>query len=146
MEPSANESEPSPKIAAAPEPDRNAAAASPPAPAAEDFRLESRSGLLGFLRVKSGCRGVCGLHLEKYPDGTFTALAETRRHRRLLARPSRRRQTRRPQPDAVELAYWDTMKDSDNPDMFRAYLERYPDGAFAPLAKVRLGELGAPST
>ena len=38
------------------------------------------------------------------------------------------------------------MKDSDNPDMFRTYLERYPDGAFAPLAKVRLGELGAPST
>ena len=38
------------------------------------------------------------------------------------------------------------MKDSDNPDMFRAYLERYPDGAFAPLAKVRLGELGASST
>jgi adenylate cyclase len=38
------------------------------------------------------------------------------------------------------------MKDSDNPDMFRAYLERYPDGAFAPLAKVRLEELGPPST
>jgi hypothetical protein len=28
--------------------------------------------------------------------------------------------------------------------MFRAYLERYPQGAFAPLAKVRLEELGVP--
>jgi adenylate cyclase len=46
-----------------------------------------------------------------------------------------------PATDAVELAYWDTMKDSDNPEMFRAYLERYPNGAFAPLAQVRLDEL-----
>ena len=43
----------------------------------------------------------------------------------------------------MELAYWDTVKDSDNVEMFRAYLERYPEGAFAPLAKVRLGELGS---
>ena len=64
------------------------------------------------------------------------------------ARSWRRRGSadKEPEADAVELAYWDTMKDSDNPDMFRAYLERYPDGAFAPLAKVRLEELGAPST
>ena len=43
----------------------------------------------------------------------------------------------------MELAYWDTVKDSDNAEMFRAYFERYPEGAFAPLAKVRLDELGA---
>jgi adenylate cyclase len=28
--------------------------------------------------------------------------------------------------------------------MYVAYLERYPDGAFAALAKLRLGELGSP--
>ena len=82
-------------------------------------------------------------YLEKYPDGTFAALAETRRSALLEEAGSADKE---PEADAVELAYWDTMKDSDNPDMFRAYLERYPDGAFAPLAKVRLGELGAPST
>jgi hypothetical protein len=82
-------------------------------------------------------------YLEKYPDGTFAALAETRRSALLEEAGSADKD---PEADAVELAYWDTMKDSDNPDMFRAYLERYPDGAFAPLAKVRLGELGAPST
>ena len=81
-------------------------------------------------------------YLEKYPDGTFAALAETRRSA-LLEEPAL--VEKEPEADAVELAYWDTMKDSDNPDMFRAYLERYPDGAFAPLAKVRLEELGAPS-
>jgi adenylate cyclase len=82
-------------------------------------------------------------YLEKYPDGTFAALAETRRSALLEEAGSADKD---PEADAVELAYWDTMKDSDNPDMFRAYLERYPDGAFALLAKVRLGELGAPST
>ena len=82
-------------------------------------------------------------YLEKYPDGTFAALAQTRRSALLEEAGSADKE---PEADAVELAYWDTMKDSDNPDMFRAYLERYPDGAFAPLAKVRLEELGAPST
>jgi adenylate cyclase len=82
-------------------------------------------------------------YLEKYPGGTFAALAETRRNA-LLEEPGS--SDREAKADAVELAYWDTMKDSDNPDMFRTYLERYPDGAFAPLAKVRLEELGAPST
>ena len=70
-------------------------------------------------------------------------MAETRRSALLERQGSSNEET---EADAVELAYWDTMKDSDNPDMFRAYLQRYPDGAFAPLAKVRLGELGAAST
>jgi class 3 adenylate cyclase len=79
-------------------------------------------------------------YLEKYPGGAFAVLAETRlralREQEAAAR-------REPQADEVELAYWDTVKDSDNVEMFRAYLERYPEGAFAPLAKVRLGELGS---
>jgi len=82
-------------------------------------------------------------HLEKYPSGTFVALAGTRRNA-LLEEPGS--SDEEPEVDAVELAYCDTMMDSDNPDMFRAYLERYPNGAFAPLAQVQLGELGAPST
>src|SRR5262245_17405281 len=48
-----------------------------------------------------------------------------------------------PEVSAVELAFWDTVKDSANPEMYSAYLERYPEGAFAALAKVRLDELDA---
>jgi hypothetical protein len=44
---------------------------------------------------------------------------------------------------AVELAFWDSVKDSANPEMYSAYLERYPEGAFAALAKVRLDELAS---
>jgi adenylate cyclase len=81
-------------------------------------------------------------YLEQYPAGAFTALAEARRQalveeQRAPAEPAS------PDPDlvAVELAFWDTVKDSDNPAMYEAYLDRYPDGAFTALAKVRLDEL-----
>ncbi len=40
-------------------------------------------------------------------------------------------------PAAIELAYWDTIKNSNNPNDFKAYLEKYPDGQFAELAKMR---------
>lgn len=40
-------------------------------------------------------------------------------------------------PAAIELSYWDTIKSSNNPDDFKAYLDKYPDGQFASLAKSR---------
>ena len=40
-------------------------------------------------------------------------------------------------PAAVELAFWDTIKTSTNPDDFKAYLDKYPDGQFAALARSR---------
>ena len=40
-------------------------------------------------------------------------------------------------PAAIELSYWDTIKNSNNPEDFKAYLEKYPDGQFASLAKSR---------
>ena len=35
------------------------------------------------------------------------------------------------------MSYWDTIKNSNNPDDFKAYLDKYPDGQFASLAKSR---------
>ena len=40
-------------------------------------------------------------------------------------------------PAAVELTYWETIKDSSDPEDFREYLEKYPDGQFASLARRR---------
>jgi class 3 adenylate cyclase len=72
-------------------------------------------------------------YLEQYPDGTFAAVAQSR----LEGEP--------PPPDRtekeVELAFWETVKDSENPEMFQAYLEKYPEGAFKPLAEIKLKEL-----
>lgn len=85
-------------------------------------------------------------YLEKYPAGAFAKLALARRQSLLEAADDQSRSRTAPtdgDPEAVaiEIAFWDTVKDSDNPAMYAAYLERYPEGAFAALATVRLEEL-----
>ncbi|MBL8704152.1 MAG: caspase family protein [Rhodospirillales bacterium] len=40
-------------------------------------------------------------------------------------------------PLALELAFWDSIKGSDDPAAYRAYLETYPKGRFASLARLR---------
>ncbi len=39
----------------------------------------------------------------------------------------------------AELAFWNSVKDSGDPALLRSYLEQYPQGAFAALAKVLAG-------
>lgn len=42
-------------------------------------------------------------------------------------------------PDVqVEIAYWESIKDSEDPKLFQAYLDQYPNGRFASLAKPML--------
>ena len=41
-------------------------------------------------------------------------------------------------PAALDLAFWDSIKDSNNARLFEAYLKRYPGGAFADIARIRL--------
>ena len=38
----------------------------------------------------------------------------------------------------MEIAFWQSVQASDDEDEYRIYLERYPDGAFADLARARL--------
>ncbi len=40
-------------------------------------------------------------------------------------------------PAAIELSFWESIKNSNNPEDFKAYLDKYPDGQFAALAKSR---------
>jgi hypothetical protein len=40
-------------------------------------------------------------------------------------------------PAAIELSFWESIKNSTNPDDFKAYLDKYPDGQFAALARSR---------
>lgn len=48
--------------------------------------------------------------------------------------------------EAAETAFWDSVKDSRDPAEVRAYLEKFPNGLFAPLAKIRLRNLEAAQT
>ena len=79
-------------------------------------------------------------YLEQYPQGSFAALAEARRQAliEMKAEPA----ADAVEADPVELTFWETVKDSDNPAMFVAYLEKYPAGSFSAIAKVRIDELG----
>ncbi|MGD8514003.1 MAG: caspase family protein, partial [Granulosicoccaceae bacterium] len=46
-------------------------------------------------------------------------------------------------PAAFELSFWQTIKDSDDPRDFAAYLRAYPEGRFAALARLRAGKVPA---
>ena len=79
-------------------------------------------------------------YLERFPDGQFAALARERIAS--LGEPNREASGARDET-AVELLFWESVKDSENPAMFEAYLDKYPDGNFALLARAKLVELGA---
>jgi peptidoglycan hydrolase-like protein with peptidoglycan-binding domain len=42
---------------------------------------------------------------------------------------------------ASEITFWNSVKDSTDPEELRAYLEAFPQGAFASLARIRLNKL-----
>jgi hypothetical protein len=46
-------------------------------------------------------------------------------------------------PAAIELSYWESIKNSPDAEDFRSYLQRYPTGNFVPLAQNRLKSLEA---
>lgn len=107
-----------------------------PPPAAEELRLD-----LAMWQTISGSDEVPELllYLERFPEGELAALARDRIAALSEARPE-------PAPaipidTAVELAFWDSVRDSDNPVMYAAYLQKYPDGEFVLLARARLEEL-----
>ncbi|HJR07861.1 MAG TPA: caspase family protein [Pyrinomonadaceae bacterium] len=45
-------------------------------------------------------------------------------------------------PAAVELSFWDAIKNSSDPEDFQAYLDKYPNGTFAALARRRTKPTG----
>jgi hypothetical protein len=52
----------------------------------------------------------------------------------------------RSQDPELEIAFWNSVKDSKSPAVIEAYLERYPNGTFAGLAKVMVAQLkGVPA-
>ena len=43
----------------------------------------------------------------------------------------------------LELAFWNSIKGSINPGLFRSYLQQYPRGTFVPIARARIDEIEA---
>lgn len=47
---------------------------------------------------------------------------------------------------ALDLAFWNSIVNSDNPKLFQAYLNKFPNGVFAPIAREKIKTLaGKPS-
>lgn len=44
-------------------------------------------------------------------------------------------------PGGLELEFWNNVKDSPDPAMLKAYVDRFPKGAFAPLANLKIAAL-----
>jgi hypothetical protein len=80
-------------------------------------------------------------YLEKYPNGQFASLAKNRiRNLDAPAKPVESRAA--PANDsATELAFWDSVKNSNRAEDFQAYLKRYPNGAFTELANNRMAAM-----
>jgi adenylate cyclase len=74
-------------------------------------------------------------YLERYPNGEFVELAQVRLEslqQTAVGTESNEEVTE------GELTFWNSIKDSGNPDMFRAYLNKYPDGTYAELARINI--------
>ena len=76
-------------------------------------------------------------YLEQYPEGNFVALARVR----LEAIKQDSVSMRDPQDREIELSFWESVRESDNPALIQAYLEKYPNGEFSALARIRVDEL-----
>jgi adenylate cyclase len=82
------------------------------------------------------------VYLDQYPHGAFAPLALAR----LQSFESGEVIGTAPpvagavSPKMIELAYWDTVKDSGNPEMFQAYLDKYPGGEFSELARAMIAQ------
>lgn len=72
-------------------------------------------------------------YLGKYPDGAFAELARSRLES--LTKPA---PAPSPEETQIELAFWESVKDEDDPSLFEAYLKKYPGGHFSEIAKARL--------
>jgi hypothetical protein len=46
--------------------------------------------------------------------------------------------------NAIEIAFWNSLKEARHPDAFRTYLQLYPQGKFADVARLKIKELTEP--
>jgi formylglycine-generating enzyme required for sulfatase activity len=80
-------------------------------------------------------------YLEKYPSGQFASLAKNRISS--LDASTRRVESKPVSNDVspTELAFWDSIKNSPDPEDFKSYLDEYPNGQFVALARNNLRRL-----
>jgi adenylate cyclase len=112
-----------------------------PEPAGTELSADTEAELeLAFWEsVKDGTPAELQTYIEKYPEGTFAPLARTR-----IAASQAETQGAAASTSAtavaeeLDLAFWNSVKDSNRRDELQAYLDQHPNGHFAALARARL--------
>lgn len=77
-------------------------------------------------------------HLTRFPNCAYAGLAR--------ARIDDLKSKDKAKKNELELAFWNSIKDSGDAAMFRDYLARFPDGVFVAIARERVATLTAPRT
>ena len=143
-------------LAAAPAPPVAAAFSSVQSSGAEasgSSRVAAESELLFWESVKdSEDPADIRVYLDHYPGGTYEALARNRLKRldatakaTAAPAPGPQRSSLSVRMEEAQLAaereFWVLVKEGEVPSDLEAYLEQYPDGVYAPVARVRLAQL-----
>ncbi|SDR63704.1 Adenylate cyclase, class 3 [Rhizobiales bacterium GAS113] len=91
----------------------------------------------------NGSRIELEAYIERYPEGEFVDLAKARLGS--LDDTATGPDAAGPNDEVTEgeLTFWNSIKDSGNPDMFRAYLNKFPNGTYAELAQINIGVVGS---
>jgi hypothetical protein len=92
--------------------------------------------------VKDGGPAELESYLEQYPEGTFASLARTRLDAAAIPASHSTPTAEELAVEALDLAFWNSVKDSDRREELQAYLDQHPDGHFAGLARARLSSRG----
>jgi serine/threonine-protein kinase len=80
-------------------------------------------------------------YLSKYPEGRFASLANAKiaiLTRKTAPKIEVAKVPNQAHEDEVELAFWNSVKDGTEPQLYQDYLEKYPHGRFESVARTKL--------
>ena len=83
-------------------------------------------------------------YLERHPEGHFAGLARARLSQPInTAVVTQEEGEGETNNEAIELAFWEAIRDTDDPTLLSAYLEKFPEGEFVIIARTRLAALAS---
>ncbi len=83
-------------------------------------------------------------YLNNYPNGRYVAVARLRISQ--LGGSSSTSVSPSPSGNSVEDQYWNAVRNSTNAQDFQSYLNAYPNGQYAALARLKINQLGGSSS
>jgi tetratricopeptide (TPR) repeat protein len=106
---------------------------------------DARKAALDFwLSIKNSTKAEdYQAYLDKYPNGDFAELARFRLQKYAAPASPPAASTAGEDPRLVEIDRWNAIKNTHNIQDYYAYLDDYPNGEFAELAKMRIEQMTA---